>query len=51
MVPSQSNAVLCFVKVTENALIPTRGSRIAAGLDLRIAYDKAVPARGKLLAL
>jgi len=34
------------VRLTENAIIPTRGSAGAAGLDLYSAYDITVPARG-----
>ena len=34
------------VRLTENAIIPTRGSAGAAGLDLYSAYDLTVPARG-----
>jgi dUTP pyrophosphatase len=38
---------LQFVRLTENALPPTRGSTLAAGLDLRSAYDITIPAFGK----
>ena len=34
--------------MTENAIIPTRGSTRAAGLDLYSAYDITVPARGNI---
>ena len=34
------------VRLTENAIIPTRGSAGAAGLDLYSAYDITVPVRG-----
>ena len=34
------------VRLTENAILPTRGSTLAAGLDLYSAYDLTVPARG-----
>ena len=34
------------VRLTENAIIPTRGSTWAAGIDLYSAYDLTVPARG-----
>jgi len=49
MTASQNNAVLRFVKLTENALTAKRGSSRSAGLDLRSAYDTTVPARGKVL--
>ena len=46
---SQSNAMLRFVKLTENALTPTRGSSKAAGLDLCSPYDTTAPAIGKVI--
>lgn len=36
-------------KLTENAYIPTKGSKLSAGYDLNAAYDGLVPARGKTL--
>ncbi|BES97623.1 deoxyuridine 5'-triphosphate nucleotidohydrolase [Nesidiocoris tenuis] len=42
-------AVLRFAKLTENAFAPTKGSDLAAGFDLKSAYDYLVPARGKEL--
>lgn len=47
--PSESARVLRFVKLTEKALTPKKGSAKAAGFDLRSAYDMMVPARGKEL--
>ena len=44
-----ASPVLRFVKLTENARAPTRGSPRAAGLDLYSAYDTTVPTRGKAL--
>lgn len=41
--------VLRFVKLSENAFEPIKGSCRAAGFDLRSAYNCLVPARGKLL--
>ena len=44
---------LLFIKVaklSEHAIIPTRGSAKAAGYDLYSAYDYVIPARGKCLA-
>ena len=40
--------IICVVRLTENAIIPTRGSAGAVGLDLYSAYDLTVPARGLL---
>jgi len=39
-------ATLQYVKLTPNALPPTRGSSMAAGIDLKSAYNK-IPAFGK----
>ena len=47
MAASQNNGVLRFVKLTERAVTPTRGSPRDAGLELHSAYDTTVPARGK----
>lgn len=41
--------VLRFVKQTDKALSPVKGSAKAAGFDLRSAYDATVPARGNAL--
>ena len=46
---SKNNIILRFVKLTENAQTPTRGSSGAAGLDLYSAYDMIVPARENVL--
>jgi dUTP pyrophosphatase len=48
---SQNNIKLRFVKLTENARSPTRGSTRAAGLVLYSACNTTVPARGKELIL
>ena len=37
------------MRLTENAILPTRGSATAVGLDLYSACDTTVPARGKVL--
>lgn len=42
-------AVLRFVRLSERAFAPERGSALAAGYDLRSAYDAEVPAHGKAL--
>ena len=49
MASSKNNIILRFVKLTENAQTPTRGSSGAAGLDLYSAYDMIVPARDNVL--
>jgi deoxyuridine 5'-triphosphate nucleotidohydrolase len=41
-----ASGVLRYVKLTENALPPTRESSSAAGLDLRSAHDVLFPASG-----
>ena len=46
MAMSFSSPKIRVVRLTENAIIPTRGSTRAAGLDLYSAYDLTVPARG-----
>lgn len=38
---------LRFVKLTDKAFTPTRGSALAAGLDLYSAYDQFVPAQNR----
>jgi len=48
---SQINAILRFVKLTENTPTPTRGSPKPAGLDLYSACGMAVRTRGKVLIL
>ena len=42
---------LRFVKMTENASAPYKGSEDAAGFDLCSAYDYEVQPHGKVLAL
>ena len=46
---SESVAVLRSVKLTENALSPTKESPKAAGFNLRSAYDLVIPDGGKEL--
>ncbi|GFQ86852.1 deoxyuridine 5'-triphosphate nucleotidohydrolase [Trichonephila clavata] len=43
--------VLRIAKLSSNAKIPTKGSKLAAGYDLYSAYDYVVPAQGKVLAM
>lgn len=45
-----SKPILKVAKLTENAFIPTRGSKQAAGYDLYSAYNCVIPSRGKILA-
>jgi len=40
-------ATLQYVKLTPNALPPTRGSSMAAGIDLKSACNITIPAFGK----
>merc|ERR1719334_1338114 len=42
--------VLQVAKLSDAAVIPTKGSASAAGYDLYSAYDYTIPARGKVLA-
>lgn len=39
--------ILRVKKLTELAIIPSRGSALAAGFDLSSAYDAVIPAKGK----
>lgn len=43
------NVCLLVLKMSENATIPTKGSKYSAGHDLYSAYDYSVPAFGKVL--
>eukprot|EP00088_Acartia_fossae_P014029 TRINITY_DN17471_c0_g1_i1.p1 TRINITY_DN17471_c0_g1~~TRINITY_DN17471_c0_g1_i1.p1 ORF type:complete len:168 (+),score=45.84 TRINITY_DN17471_c0_g1_i1:45-506(+) len=42
--------ILQVAKLTDKAIIPTRGSALAAGYDLYSAYDYVIPPQGKILA-
>ncbi|OWZ19460.1 Deoxyuridine 5'-triphosphate nucleotidohydrolase [Phytophthora megakarya] len=44
---SRAVPVLRVKKLTPEAILPTRGSSLAAGLDLSAAYDAVIPAGGK----
>jgi len=48
--PRVEEDILKIAKLTEHAIIPTRGSDKAAGYDLYSAYDYVIPAKGKVLA-
>jgi dUTP pyrophosphatase len=41
--------LLKFKKLTDKAILPTKGSPLAAGYDLYSAVDISVPAKGKSL--
>jgi deoxyuridine 5'-triphosphate nucleotidohydrolase len=49
METQKDSPILRYVKLTPNALPPTRGSTLAAGLDLRSAYGRTIPAFGKAI--
>jgi hypothetical protein len=40
---------LCVKRLSENAIMPVRGSKYSAGYDLSSAEEKVVPAHGKAL--
>ncbi|CAK9820167.1 Deoxyuridine 5'-triphosphate nucleotidohydrolase [Anthophora quadrimaculata] len=41
--------MLKFARLSDKAFAPTKGSKYAAGYDLRSAYEYVIPARGKEL--
>jgi dUTP pyrophosphatase len=41
--------VLEYVKLSENAQAPSKGSKKSAGYDLRSSHQVVIPARGKNL--
>jgi dUTP pyrophosphatase len=45
----EANAALRVKKLSPHAILPSRGSALAAGYDLSSAYECVVPARGKAL--
>lgn len=47
--PIVNGNILRFAKLTDKAYAPMKGSKSAAGYDLRSAYEYVVPARGKEL--
>ncbi|KAF7992928.1 hypothetical protein HCN44_005709 [Aphidius gifuensis] len=47
--PVQSSCVLKFAKLSDKAFAPLKGSALAAGYDLRSAYEYVIPAKGKEL--
>jgi dUTP pyrophosphatase len=46
---SRSMPPLLVKKLSESAVLPVRGSALAAGYDLSAAHDGTIPARGKAL--
>merc|ERR1712212_612991 len=42
--------VMQVAKLSDKAIIPTKGSKLAAGYDLYSAYDYVIPAGGKVMA-
>ena len=49
--PGSTEEVLRFVKLTENAYAPSKGSPEAAGFDLYSAYDYEVKPKDKVLVM
>ncbi|XP_034940330.1 deoxyuridine 5'-triphosphate nucleotidohydrolase [Chelonus insularis] len=47
--PSNTQCSLKFAKLSDKAFPPIKGSNLAAGYDLRSAYDYVIPAQGKEL--
>lgn len=45
----RSSEILKFKRLTQNAIIPKRGSPYAAGYDLHSAGEIIVPSKGKIL--
>lgn len=48
---SGNDGILRVKKLTLNARLPSRGSKLAAGYDLYSAYDYSIPPRGTLLVI
>ena len=46
---STNSTVLKFMKLSENAYTPSKGSSRAAGYDLKSAYNYIIPASGKVI--
>ncbi len=44
---ASGRSVLRYVRLSGNAVAPTKGSKLAAGYDLYSAHDVVIPARGK----
>merc|ERR1712018_989541 len=50
IVIKNSKTVMQVCKLSEHAFLPTKGSKLAAGYDLKSAYDYIIPANGKVIA-
>merc|ERR1711976_346570 len=50
IVIKNSKTVMQVCKLSEHAFMPTKGSKLAAGYDLKSAYDYIIPANGKVIA-
>lgn len=49
MITKGATKILAFKKLSEKAIIPTKGSQLAVGYDIYSAVDTVVPAKGKAL--
>lgn len=52
LLPARSisrSSMLLVKRLSENSILPVRGSKLAAGYDLSAAEAKVVPAHGKAL--
>ncbi|XP_043663865.1 protein N-terminal glutamine amidohydrolase-like [Vespula pensylvanica] len=47
MAPVNGGSILKFAKISDKAFAPTKGSALAAGYDLRSAYECVIPARDR----
>ncbi|KAK0163631.1 hypothetical protein PV327_007295 [Microctonus hyperodae] len=47
--PSNTQCILKFSKLTDKAFPPVKSSALAAGYDLRSAYEYCIPPEGKAL--
>lgn len=47
----EDDPILQYVKLSDNAFAPTKGSERAAGFDLYSAYHYEIPPQGKCLIL
>jgi len=45
-----SKTIMQVCKLSEHAFLPSKGSKLAAGYDLKSAYDYIIPGQGKVIA-
>ena len=45
-----SKIIMQVAKLSEHTHLPTKGSKLAAGYDLKSAYDYIIPGMGKIIA-